>query len=167
MRIVVDLQACQSGSRLGGIGRYSLHLAEALAQLCATHNRHELRIILNDLMPDSIPEIYQTFASLIPRQQIQVFQIPGPIAENNPDNHARARIAEIIREHYIQRLAPDIIHVASLIEGLSDNVVSSVGALSAKALTERTVITLYDLIPLVDKQRYLQTRLFKPIIIVN
>ncbi|MBB1093763.1 glycosyltransferase [Rhodopseudomonas palustris] len=159
MRIVVDLQACQSGSRLGGIGRYSLHLTEALAQLCAAHGQHELRIILNDLMPDSIPELYHIFSALIPRQQIQVFQVPGPIAENNPDNHTRARIAEVIREHYIQRLAPDIIHIASLIEGLSDNVVSSVDALPSKAGLERTVVTLYDLIPLVDKERYLQNPL--------
>lgn len=151
MRIVVDLQACQSGSRLGGIGRYSLNLAQALALQCEKRG-HELFIVLNDLMPEAIPELYTQFAGYLPRQHIQVFQVPGPVAENNPANHARARAAELIRENFVHALAPDIVHVASLIEGLGDDVVSSVGRLVPGHTTS---VTLYDLIPLVERQHYL------------
>jgi glycosyltransferase involved in cell wall biosynthesis len=149
MRIVVDLQACQSGSRLGGIGRYSLNLVEAMARHAGDH---ELRIVLGDLLPDSIPGLYQRLAGVLPRHQIQVFQAPGPVAENHPANQSRARAAELIREDFIHRLAPDIVHVASLIEGLGDDVVSSVGELLPGATT---AVTFYDLIPLVEKERYL------------
>lgn len=150
MRIVVDLQACQSGSRLGGIGRYSQNLAEALARNCG---HHELRIILSELLPESIPSIYECFSNLLPRQHIQVFQVPGPVAERSPSNSARARAAELIRESFIQQLNPDIIHVSSLIEGFGDDVVSSVGRLFPGHATS---VTLYDLIPLVDKDSYLK-----------
>ncbi|WP_295409061.1 glycosyltransferase [uncultured Thiocystis sp.] len=149
MRIVVDLQACQSGSRLGGIGRYSLNLVEAMARHAGDH---ELRIVLGDLLPDSIPDLYKRLAGVLPRHQIQVFQAPGPVAANNPANQSRARAAELIREDFIHRLAPDIVHVASLIEGLGDDVVSSVDELLPGATT---AVTFYDLIPLVEKERYL------------
>lgn len=151
MRIVVDLQACQSGSRLGGIGRYSLNLAQALALQCERRG-HELHVVLNDLMPEAIPGIYRQLAGYLPRRRIQVFQVPGPVAENLPANQARARAAELIRECFIHSLDPDIVHVASLIEGLGDDVVSSVGRLVPG---DATSVTLYDLIPLVEKQDYL------------
>lgn len=150
MRIVVDLQACQSSSRLGGIGRYSFHLVEAMARHCGDH---ELWIVLNDLMPEAIPQLYDRLSTLIPRHRIQVFQAPGPVAENNPANHHRARVAELIREHAIHRLQPDIVHVASLIEGLGDDVISSVGRLVPG---DNTAVTLYDLIPLVNAEHYLR-----------
>ncbi|EGV27860.1 glycosyl transferase group 1 [Thiorhodococcus drewsii AZ1] len=149
MRILVDLQACQSSSRLGGIGRYSLHLLEAMARHAG---QHELRVLLNDLMADSIPGLYEHLGRMLPREQIQVFQVPGPVAEHDPANQARARAAELIREGFIQQFAPDIVHVASLVEGLGDDVVSSVGELFPG---DSTAVTFYDLIPLVDKERYL------------
>lgn len=149
MRIVVDLQACQSGSRLGGIGRYSQNLAEAMARNCG---HHELRIILSELLPEAIPGIYERFSNLLPKRHIQVFQAPGPVAERFPSNSARARAAELIREGFIQQLNPDIIHIGSLIEGFGDDVVSSVGRLFSG---DTTAVTLYDLIPLVEKDRYL------------
>lgn len=152
MRILIDLQACQSGSRLGGIGRYSLNLIEAMARL---DHGHELRVLLSDAMPESIPELYQRLSAVLPRRHIQVWQAPGPVAEHNPANRPRARAAELIRESCIERLRPDIVHVASLIEGLSDEVVSSVGELIPG---DRTAVTLYDLIPLVDPERYLTDR---------
>lgn len=151
MRLLVDLQACQSISRLGGIGRYSLDLATAMARHAGGH---ELRILLSDLLPDSIPGLYRHFAELLPRQQIQVLQLPGPVAESNPANLARARAAELIREACIHRLRPDIVHVASLFEGFLDDVTCSVGELVPG---DTTVVTLYDLIPLMAQEQYLAT----------
>ncbi|MCG5496579.1 glycosyltransferase [Ectothiorhodospira variabilis] len=149
MRIVVDLQACQSGSRLGGIGRYSLNLLEALIRQA---RGHEVRVVLSDLLPHAIPSLYERLAQQMPRHHIQVFQAPGPVQESFPENRARARAAEWVREYFIQSLNPDIVHVSSVIEGLGDDVLSSVGRVVPEDITSAT---LYDLIPLVESDRYL------------
>jgi glycosyltransferase involved in cell wall biosynthesis len=149
MRLLIDLQACQSISRRSGIGRYALELATAMAR---QSEGHELRLLLSDRLPDSIPEIYRRFADLIPRRHIQVMQLPGPVAEQNPGNQARARAAELVREACIQRFAPDLVHVASLFEGFLDDTVTSVGELRPG---DDTAVTLYDLIPLVQRDTYL------------
>ena len=150
MRIIVDLQACQSGSRLGGIGRYSMNLAEAMIRQCG---QHELVFILNNLFPDTIPEIVQKLSKTISKKQMRVFNIPGPLNESNPTNNFRIRTAELMREKFIFNLKPDIIFISSLIEGLGDDVVTSVGHLFGG---ETTSVTLYDLIPLAEKEKYLQ-----------
>lgn len=155
MRIVVDLQACQSGSRLGGIGRYSMNLAEAMIRQCG---QHELVFVLNNLFPETIPEIYQVLGKTISKNKIRVFNIPGPIDEANLDNNFRIKTAELMRENFIFNLKPDIVFVSSLIEGLGDNVVTSVGRLLTG---DTTSVTLYDLIPLVEEAKYLQNPISK------
>ena len=54
MRIVLDLQACQSPSRLRGIGRYSLELAKAMAR---APRGHEIVIAMNGALSDTVEPI--------------------------------------------------------------------------------------------------------------
>jgi glycosyltransferase involved in cell wall biosynthesis len=74
------------------------------------------------------------------------------VAEIERINAWRARAAEKIREHFLQQLKPDVIHVSSFFEGYIDDAVSSVGAFAPGVCT---AITLYDLIPLLNQQDYL------------
>lgn len=149
MRIVLDLQACQSGSRLGGIGRYSLRLTEALA---LQDQGHELRVVLSDLLPEPIPELYTHLQAFLPRERIHVFQAPGPVVGLDPRNRWRQEAGEWLREDFLQRLRPDIVQVHSVVEGYGDNVLSSIGRLHPG---DRTSATFYDVIPLVQPERYL------------
>jgi hypothetical protein len=52
MRIVIDLQSCQSGSSLGGIGRYSLELAKAMV---TNSSADEFVVVLNNRNQASKP----------------------------------------------------------------------------------------------------------------
>jgi glycosyltransferase involved in cell wall biosynthesis len=149
MRIILDLQACQASSMHRGIGRYSIALALAMAR---NSGGHDLRIALNGAFPDSVAALRQAFDSLLPQSAITVFTTPAPAAEADPGNAWRVRAAERIREHYLASLRPDIVHVASLFEGLSDDSVASV--LHGEGEFD-TAVTLYDLIPLLRKERYL------------
>jgi glycosyltransferase involved in cell wall biosynthesis len=149
MRIILDLQACQASSMHRGIGRYSMALALAMARNSAGH---ELRIVLNEHYPNSVATIRAAFDGLVPQSHITTFVAPLPVSEVDPRNAWRVRAAERIREHHLASLRPDIVHVASLFEGLGDNVVSS--ALHGNERFD-TAITLYDLIPLMRKERYL------------
>ncbi len=151
MKIVIDLQACQSGSRLGGIGRYSLALAKAMVG-CATHDGHEVYVMLNALFPRDEFGLRMEFADLLDPDHFLSFQVAGAVAANDARQHPYKEIAELTREEMLRQLEPDIVHVASLIEGWGDDVVTSV---HADGLADRTAVTWYDLIPYVQPEMYL------------
>lgn len=133
-----------------GIGRYSMALAQAMARNSAGH---EVRIVLNEAYPDSVDTVRQAFDGLLPQARITTFATPLPTSEIDPRNGWRLRAAERIRAHYLATLQPDIVHVASLFEGLGDNSVVTVPPADTGYLT---AVTMYDLIPLMRKDRYLR-----------
>lgn len=149
MRIVIDLQACQSESRFRGIGRYSMSLALAIAR---NAKRHDVWILLNNRFPDSVPRIRQIFRGSIPKNKIVVFSIPPKVAEINIENLWLTYTSELIREFFIAKLKPDIVHISSLFEGWADDVVTSVHKLP---VARSVSTTLYDLIPLLNQTSYL------------
>lgn len=132
-----------------GIGRYSLSLALAIAN---NRQGHDVRIVLNGAFPDSVATIKSAFANVLPAGAINSFATPVPSAEGDARNAWRLQAAERIRESWLASLRPDIVHVSSLFEGLGDDSVNSV--LHGQGRFD-TSITLYDLIPLLRKERYL------------
>jgi len=154
MRIVLDLQGCQSASRLRGIGRYSMALAKAIVRNAGDH---EVWIVLNELFPDTIEEIRQTFSGLLPQDRIAVFSVPM-LTPYQGEHDWRTRAAILVREYAIGELEPDLVHVSSLFEGYVDHSLTSVKELDSDVLT---AVTLYDLIPYLNPDRYLTDAGFK------
>lgn len=155
MHIVLDLQACQSpASRRRGIGRYSL----ALAQAMATQPRgHQITVLLNAAMPESIEYLRGRFDGLLPQDRIHTWQGLAPAARINPANTFRMRASEMLRREALRQLKPDVVHIASLFEGMVEDVVATVpgGGMQVDA------VTLYDLIPLVHADVYLSDPLHR------
>jgi glycosyltransferase involved in cell wall biosynthesis len=144
MRIVIDLQGAQSvGSRTRGIGRYSSSLAQAIA---ARARGHEVVLALNGCFADVVDEIKGAFDGLIDPQNLRVwYAAPGSTSADG--RHAQEKLYEA----FLASLAPDVVHVASLFEGLGDASVTSVGRFASLP----TAVTLYDLIPLINPHPYL------------
>lgn len=124
-------------------------LAQAIARRAA---RHEVWIALNACFPESVSRIRHAFDTLIPPERIVLFQVPAPVAEIDPTNAWRIHAAELVREHWLSSLLPDVVHVSSLFEGLGDDAVTSVGPINGDAAIS---ITLYDLIPMMRASAYL------------
>lgn len=150
MRIVVDMQGAQAGSRQRGIGRYTLSLAKAIAR---NRGRHEIVLALNGTFSESIEAIRAAFDDLLPQENIRVWHAPGPVCQQHAGNDWCRRSAELVREAFLASLKPDFILVSSLFEGLSDDVVTSVGTLRREV---PTAVILYDLIPLIQRKPYLE-----------
>jgi glycosyltransferase involved in cell wall biosynthesis len=148
MRIVIDLQGAQTGSRTRGIGRYALSLA-----LAVTRNRgaHEIHIALNDLFPETIEPLRAAFMDILPERNIHVWSCEGPVAATDAANDTRRVTAEVMREAFLAWLRPDMVLITSLFEGLGDNAALSVGRLANLP----TAVVLYDLIPLIHAKVYL------------
>jgi glycosyltransferase involved in cell wall biosynthesis len=148
LRILIDLQGAQNGSRHRGIGRYSLALAKGIVR---NAGKHRIFILLNGLFPDTIAEIQSSFATILPEDQFLVFKSPGPVAELTVENAWRRRAAEVLREYVISTLLPDALLVTSMVEGGVDDTVTSFARLRS---TVPTAAVIYDLIPLMDIDRY-------------
>lgn len=146
MRIVIDLQSCQSGSSLGGIGRYSLELAKAMVTGAPGD---EFIIVLNNRNEAGASQIRQEFRNLLPQTAIRLFDIPAGCSYLHGDPLAVAA-AGAMRESFIESLAPDAVHLTSHFEGLGDEVVTSIPKSGPPV-----AVTLYDLIPYVQQKTYL------------
>jgi glycosyltransferase involved in cell wall biosynthesis len=148
MRILIDLQGAQNGSRDRGIGRYSLAIAQGIARNAGDH---AVFILLNGLFPDTIEDLRASFSDLLPADRFLIFTAPGPVSGLSSENNWRRCTAEIMREHVIDMLSPDAILVTSMVDGSNDDTVTSVGWIRSSV---PTAAIMYDLIPLSDPERY-------------
>ncbi|MFT4268718.1 MAG: glycosyltransferase family 1 protein, partial [Xenophilus sp.] len=144
MRIVIDMQGAQTGSRFRGIGRYTLSLVQAMAR---TAKDHEFILALNGLLPESIEPIREAFRGLVPQENIRVWHAPGPVHWLSASYAPRRAIAERVREAFLEALEPDVVLVTSLFEGIGEDAVISIGTLGTSV---PTAVILYDLIPLLS-----------------
>src|SRR5690606_4035356 len=144
MRIVVDLQACQTESRYRGIGRYSMALLKAMLQ----RNRgHEILVTLNGAFSDTVEVIRGELDGLLSQDAIRVWQQPANAFEG-----WRHDAAEMLRESFIRQLQPDVVHVASVFEGVADEAAVSVNRYFDGP---PVAVTHYDLIPHFYRNEYL------------
>jgi glycosyltransferase involved in cell wall biosynthesis len=138
MRIVLDLQAAQCHTMSTGTGRYCLAFAKAIAR---TSNSHEILLALSGRFPDTVRCLKAEFSTLIPRDNIRVFELPGPLASSDPANAWRSQTAECLRENFLADLRPDIVHLSTIFEGWQNDVVASLGRSDDQP---PTVVSLFD-----------------------
>ncbi|SMB22409.1 Glycosyl transferase, group 1 [Sterolibacterium denitrificans] len=151
MRIVIDMQGAQSnGSWNRGIGRYTMALAKAMVRHCRTH---EILLALNGAFPDSIERIRAAFDGVLPGDNIKVWHPLAPAAFIAIENKPRRQISECVREAFLTSLAPDVVLVSSLFEGLGDDAVTGIDVGEHRHLT---AVILYDLIPYIHQSPYLE-----------
>jgi glycosyltransferase involved in cell wall biosynthesis len=150
MRIVIDMQGAQTESRFRGIGRYTLSLAQAIVR---NSGEHEIILTLNGLFPHTIEPIRATFDGLLPQENIRVWYAPAPVRECEAGNTWRREVAERIREAFLASLQPNVVYITSLFEGYIDDAVTSIGVFAEQI---PTLVTLYDLIPLLNPETYLK-----------
>lgn len=158
MKIAIDLQGAQCGSRHRGIGRYSLALAQAMVR---NGPEHEFIVVLSDLFPETIEPIRAIFKNLLPQERIRVWSAAGPVHGMDDVNNWRRHTAELVREAFLNSLMPDIVHITSMVEGFGDNAVHSIGLLPSR---HATAVTFYDVIPLIQSGVYLKPNpVFEPL----
>lgn len=149
MRVLIDLQACQSPSgRIRGVGRYCLSLSIAMARAA---RGHEIWLAVNSSMPESIVAIRDQFAGILPSERIVCFDSIGPTASMDHANFSRNSVAELLREEFIEQFGADVVLVASMIDGYADSVITSV-RVNSRSLHAAIV---FDLIPLLMPDIYL------------
>lgn len=145
MKILIDLQGCQTESRHRGIGRYSLSLAKAIVM---NKGSHQIVLLANGAFNSELEQLKYEFLDFVDDRDFIVFPVPFSVAEHNSAHYLNCRHAELIRERIIAEIAPDVVLLTSLFEGFLDDAVTSIGTIGKKPLTGAV---LYDLIPFLRK----------------
>jgi len=148
MHILIDLQGAQSESRYRGIGRYALQFSLALARLA--RGQHRIALLLNTAFADTIDPLREAFADLVADEDIHLWTPLTPCHALDPANNWRRAASEELYNAKIRQLQPDWLLITSVFEGQWDGAVSAVGH-----STVSTAVILYDLIPLIHKEKYL------------
>jgi len=148
MRIVIDMQGAQTGSKHRGIGRYTLSLVEALIK---NKKHHEIILMMSSLQENTIFDIKSIFSKQLANQNMKVCYVPGPVYEMDYTNQWSRLAAEKIRENYLLSLEPDFILLTTFFEGFGEDFVCSIGEL----YNIPTAMIFYDLIPLMNEKEYL------------
>ena len=123
MRIAIDFQGAQTGSRFRGIGRYSTELVKALIRNGVDH---EFFIMLNAGFPQSIEQIRADFDGLLPQKNIIVWHPVGEPEGFDQKRANRREMSQVIREYALQAVEPDVILITSLFEGPGDPAIVTV-----------------------------------------
>ena len=155
MKLVIDIQGALGDSKHRGIGRHSLSLSLAIAQL-AKH--HEVWLLLNSLLPESLDEVKNAFSAWVSPARMRHFVSPNPMANGSIKDTWKMQAAELLREQFLLSLQPDVVLVTSLFDGFGDASVASVKRLEPSPLV---AVILYDLIPFVYQDDYLQNQRYK------
>jgi len=151
MKILMDLLAIQSeGSRGRGIGRYSEELSQEILKMIP----NDVDMILNSGYSDYDDEIKNSYNKISSKTNIYKYDILDlsnkSFAERvsyNPLNSL------LLQKQLAQHKDINIIHFHSVFEGLGGK--SDIVKDFSKINSIKSVITLYDLIPLIYKEIYL------------
>ncbi|NVK01964.1 MAG: glycosyltransferase family 4 protein [Oceanospirillaceae bacterium] len=149
MKIVIDMQAVQSESKYRGIGGYARNF---VLGLLTSDCEHEFILVFNGLLNSDSDEIVNSYKGLVSSDHIKLWNAVGPVSAWKEENLQRRKIAEILREAFIQSLSPDLVILTSLFEGYGDDSVVSVGVFDKET---PVVSILYDAIPLIYRDQYL------------
>lgn len=155
MKILIDLQSCQSPSKNRGIGRYSLALLKTMLE---NSRGHDVWLLLGEHLPETVLEIRKNLHGLLPEDKIIFYPFIHYTGELDKNNQPYTRLAELMREAIIAQFNPDVVHVTSLFEGFVADEVVSIGQIEGGP---KVALTVYDLIPYLNQDHFFQNEVFK------
>lgn len=112
MRLVVDLQSCETDSRYRGIGRYAMNLTQALASELGREDELILAIDMADArrMRDLRNELHRK------RVPAKVVAYGYPTTPHTDASPAARKLAGQLRSHFFASLRPDALLITTFFE---------------------------------------------------
>lgn len=152
MRLVMDLQACQTGgSAHRGVGRYSRALFKSIL---TEVGQMDLRVLLGRNLAHDV-DVFELPANRVMRLPA----LPNWCADRSFRGGEQDNLDAIAYSAYLSPINPDIIHVSHVFEGYNERV--ALPSRSKRPAGQLVSATLYDLIPLRFQEFYFQNLDFR------
>lgn len=148
MRLVIDLQACQTDSRDRGIGRYAMSLVQAIAS--ELDEKDELVVAIDMANVRRARDVRNEL-----RRRDVCAKVVGygyPATQHTDTSPMARRLAGQLRSQFYVSLRPDVLLICSLFEAGTCYSTELDWAMLANI---RRAVVGYDLIPLLFPDRYL------------
>lgn len=151
MRLIVDVQACQTESRRRGIGRYVDGLVRAILELRGAGA--DTLIALDGTYSNEANGVYAGMRDLLPAANFTRYFYPRPILpEGDPADPRRQIASQLIARQYASQ-CPDAVLFGSMFEGYVEPSVTCESLPDIPGSVAACV--LYDVIPLIYPDHYL------------
>ena len=152
-KILIDLQGCQTASRVRGIGSYVSSLVESLVK--NYEDVYEFHALLNSALYFSKRDGLDCL-SLFDKNAVHVWGGMKGISFDGGCDQNKKQISEVLREKSILDLQPDVLLITSLFEGAVDDAIVSINKIKKSNIPVLTIF--YDLIPLLFPDAYLSNK---------
>lgn len=150
MKIIIDLQCCQTGAQSRGMGRYSASLAKEIVKIGM---KHDFMFLLNSKYLPQSKDIIDQLRSLGKIADVIYYDYPD-VQRDWKERAVRDDIASLLRNNRIESVSPDLYHISSLFEG--ESVFGAAAAFTRLPRKPALVsATLYDFIPYIYPSQYL------------
>jgi len=141
MKLLVDMFACQTGSRFRGIGRYIHSLVKEMVNLTGSN---QMIMLANLLYPETFNDLRQEFAPLLPQGSFLPYS-NIPINFGLLDHDPNFENACTLGRHTYEILSPDAVLYPSVFEGWGEKGVVPLPKDGLPASTNVAIV--YDFIP--------------------
>lgn len=150
MRLVVDAAASlQGGSATRGVGRYVRGLIGGLARTCGSN---ELIVAIRYDGGEEFAAYVKRITEFAPGARVVGYLTYKHVKFSQHSLEWNRRSSELVREYFLEALAPDFVLVGNVFEGFDDNVTTSIKTLNSNV---KYATIVHDLIPLLNKNIYL------------
>ena len=116
MRILIDCQSLQTGSRFRGIGRYAIGLIKGLT----SQRPEDVFLLINGSLIETATEIRQQFKNLLSEKQFVYWYSSNGVDDKHGNSNA-VLDSEILYEQAVIKFNPTVLVITSLFEGQSSN----------------------------------------------
>ena len=116
MRMLIDMQAAQSGSRQRGLGRYTTALTSALIPVAEAAG-WEVHLLTNRAFHGTLPGLQRLYPDLHAKGRIHAFSGLAASGLDDPNGLWRKDISGYLWDMAVAALQPDVVFRTSLFEG--------------------------------------------------
>ena len=152
MKVLMDLVAIESeSSKERGIGRYSSDLSKTILE---QEENDEIKIFLNSLYPEHKETIEEEYKDLIDKKNIIYYNISDISQKTFIQKQIENKLnTALYKEQLLNLKDVELLHFFSVFEGLEGkaDIINDMSDLKKI----KTVVTIYDLIPLIFQEQYL------------
>lgn len=149
MRICIDVQGMQTGSRFRGIGRWTQGLVRGMLR---NKGEHEIFLIINGELEESAFAIRKKFQDLLPDDHFIEWHVPAPLAFRENASSLNRHDASSIYQYAVLTCAPDVLLLPSPIEGSPEEFFWDVSEIKKYCLI---CVVIHDFIPAENPKKYL------------